>query len=238
MRITRELLAILVLALACAPAVAQDESPAPTQTQSPISQAETMLFLTDHLKQLKTPTLLSYRFTRDGTLESRVDDSVDVNVKSKGKEGGNAVSTRFLSGDNAVKYPPVPDAEGNPVILWFLERDIKEMERLTGGKSPYFKKRIRLALADSAEVRPVKFAFGGKEVSGTEIKVAPYLDDPNKPKFGKMHTKYYVFTLSDQVPGNVYQMRAVVPAEDGAGDAQPLIDETLTFAKATARGTN
>ena len=42
--------------------------------------------------------------------------------------------------------------EGNPVLLYFLERDIREMERLTGGKSGYFRKAIRLALARSASV--------------------------------------------------------------------------------------
>jgi hypothetical protein len=227
--------AALLLAFAVTSAAAQNaptpEQPAPPS--QPISQAETLLFMTNHLKGTKLPTRLEYAFRKDGTLDGTFDDSVAIDLK-KGKGGETVATTRFLSGERTVSYPPVENAEGNPVILWFLDRDIKEMERLTGGKAPYFRKRIRLALVDKAEVRPVKFPVGGKEVSGTEIKVSPYLDDPNKAKFGKVSTsKYYVFTLSDEIPGGVYQIRSVVPDEAAAG--KPLIDETLTFTKASAR---
>lgn len=223
-------LAAFFLAFALGPTFAQ-KSPPPAATaapEQPISQAETLLFITNHLESAKLPTRLQYTFRKDGSLEATFDDTVDVDLKGKGS--GKLATTRFLSDERTIKYPPVENAEGNPVILWFLDRDIKEMERLTGGKSPYFQKRIRLALVDKAEVRPVTFSFGGKEVSGTEIKVSPYLDDPNKAKFGKVSTnKYYVFTLSDRIPGGVYQIRTVVPDEAGGG--KPLIDETLTFDK-------
>jgi hypothetical protein len=222
-------LAALLFAFALAPAFAQN-APAPEKAspRQPISEAETLLFMTNHLQSTKLPARLQYTFRKDGTLEAAFDDSVDMDLKGQGS--GKLATTRFLSDARTVRYPPVENADGNPVILWFLERDIKEMERLTGGKSAYFQKRIRLALVDKAEVRPVKFSFGGKEVSGTEIKVSPFLDDPNKAKFGKVSpAKYYLFTLSDQVPGGVYQIRTVVPDEAGGG--KPLIDETLTFNK-------
>ncbi|HQR52242.1 MAG TPA: hypothetical protein PLZ79_03160 [Burkholderiales bacterium] len=221
-------LVAVLFAVALAPAFAQNAPPAdPASAQQPISQAETLLFMTNHLHDTKLPARLEYTFHKSGSLEDAFDDSVNVDVK--GKADDRTATTKFLTGPRAVGYPPVEHAEGNPVIMWFLERDIREMERLTGGKSPYFQKRIRLALADRAEVRPVKFSLGGKEVSGTEVKVSPYLEDPNKAKFGKVSTaKYYLFTLSDQVPGGVYQIRAVVPDDAGG---KPLIDETLTFEK-------
>jgi hypothetical protein len=222
-------LAALLFAFALAPAAAQNApTAAKVPSEQPISEAETLLFMTDHLKTTKVPTRLEYSFRKESGLDGSFDDSVDIDLKGKG--GAKLATTRFLSDDRTVNYPPVENAEGNPVILWFLDRDIKEMERLTGGKSPYFRKRIRLALAEKAEVRPVRFSFDGREVNGTEITVAPYLDDPNKAKFGKVSTsKYYLFTLSDQVPGGVYQIRAVVPDETVAG--KPLIDETLTFSR-------
>jgi len=226
-RISR--VAALLFALALAPAGAQD-APAPGKAspENPISEAETLLFMTNHLKGTELPTRLEYTFRKDGTLDGTFDDSVDMDLKGKGE--GKFATARFLSEGRSVKYPPVENAEGNPVILWFLDRDIREMERLTGGKATYFRKRIRLALVDQAEVRPVTFSFDGKEVSGTEIKISPYLDDPNKAKFGKVSpTKYSLFTLSDQVPAGVYQIRAVVPDETAPG--KPLIEETLTFSK-------
>jgi hypothetical protein len=225
-------LAGLLLAFALTPALAQDAPPpANSAPQQPISEAETLLFMTNHLQSTRLPTRLEYTFRKEGTLDGTFDDSVDMDLKAKG--GGKLATARFLSDSRAIRYPAVENAEGNPVIMWFLDRDIKEMERLTGGKSSYFRKRIRLALADKAEVRPVKFSFDGATVSGTEIKVSPYVDDPNKSKFGKVSSnKYYLFTLSDQVPGGVYQMRAVVP--DDAAGGKPLIDETLTFDKVVA----
>jgi len=223
---------LLLLAATCAPAFAQ--TPPPQSAEQPISQAETLLFMTNHLNGTKLPAHFDYSFRKDGTLEQTFNDTVQVDVKAAGKDGRNLATTHFLSGDRKIDYPPVENAEGNPVILWFLDRDIKEMERLTGGKSPYFRKRIRLALVDKADVRPVKFVWGGKEISGTEIKITPYVDDPNKAKFGKVSTnKYYVFMLSDQVPGGVYQIRAVVP-DDAAANGKPLLEEVLTFSQAAA----
>jgi hypothetical protein len=233
MQFPTQRIAALLLLFGLAPAMAQNApSSEPSSSQQPISEAETLLFVTDHLKGAKLPARFEYTFRKDGSMEGAFDDTVDMDVTRKG--AGNVATTRYLSDDRNIKYPPVENAEGNPVILWFLDRDIKEMERLTGGKAPYFQKRIRLALVDHAEVRPVKFSLGGKELSGTEIKVSPYLDDPNKAKFGKVSvSKYYLFTLSDQVPGGVYQIRAVVPDETSAG--KPLIDETLTFSKVAPR---
>jgi len=223
--------AALALAVACAPVLAQDNQASNEQP----SQAETLLFETDHLRGITKPTTLTYTFTRQGTMESAFQDTVDVSLKPNAKNGTSAISTRYLSGDREEKYEPFPTATGNLVIKYFLEHDAKEMKRLTGGQPNYFIKRIRLALVEKADVRPVKFAWGGKEVSGTEIRISPYLDDPNKAKFGKVSTtKYYVFTLSDQVPGGVYQIRAVVPDEGAAADGKPLIDETLTFSKVTS----
>ncbi|MGH8755571.1 MAG: hypothetical protein ACREU0_07075, partial [Burkholderiales bacterium] len=137
----------------------------------------------------------------------------------------------FLSGSNKIKFPPMEEAKGNPVLLYFLERDIREMKRLTGGHPPYFRKRIRIALADHADVHPVKFVFDGKEVDGKEIKIAPYANDELKERFGKHVGKYYLFTLSDKIPGEVYQLRSVTPDKQsgGSGKKQPLIEETITF---------
>lgn len=203
------------------------------QAEDKHSDAEVLMFETDHLKQITEPTVLQYDFKKDGALESGFEDSVAVNI-DKIAEDGKAVSTIFLSGAKKIDFPAIDNAAGNPVLLYFLERDIREMERLTGGKPPYFKKRIRLALADTAEVRPIKFSYEGKEIAGREIRITPYADDPLKERFGKYLGKYYLFTLADEVPGGVYQMRAVIP-EAGAEQKKPMIDETLTFSKATQR---
>jgi hypothetical protein len=61
--------------------------------------------------------------------------------------------------------------------------------------------------------------------------VAPYVDDPLRPRFEALAEKRYVFTLSDQVPGGVVGIRSQV---DGTG-APPLLVEEMTLDGAARR---
>ena len=195
-----------------------------------------LLFETDHLRKITKPAALHYSFVKAGLMEEGFTDSVEISIDKIHSNGTKSVSTNYLSGKNHINFPPVPETEkgGNPVVLYFLERDIREMKRLTGGGMMYFRKRIRTTLADNAEVRPVAFVFDGREVNGKEIKIVPYVNDQLKERFGKHVGKYYVFTFSDDVPGQVYQVRCVTP--DPAAGKQPLIEETLTFSKIGKKG--
>ena len=141
------------------------------------SDAEKLLFETDHLKKFTKPAKLYYSFVKSGTLEQNFRDSVEISIDKVMPDGSKNVTAEFLSGSNKINFPPMKEAKGNPVLLWFLERDLREMQRLTGGKPPYFKRRIRIALSDHAEVRPVKIVYDGNEVIGKEIKIAPYVND-------------------------------------------------------------
>ena len=228
-------------ATAPAPAAAPAPAPAPTaeaakpaepaKADDRYSDAEKLLFETEHLKKFTKPAKLHYSFVKSGTLEQSFQDDVEISIDKVKPDGGKNVTAEFLSGSNKINYPPIEEAKSNPVVLYFLERDIREMQRLTGGKTPYFRKRIRIALADHAEVHPVKFFFDGKEVEGKEIKIAPYVNDELKERLGKYVGKYYLFTLSDKIPGDVYRLRSVTPDNQsgGSGKEQPLIEETLTF---------
>lgn len=221
MKLPHFLTGLLALSLAIASA------PSRGAEGQPISEAETALFLTDHLNGVTPPVTLRYKFHRSGSMEAAFDDNAEVRVAA-GKEG-KQVSGQFLTGNRKVELPAVDSAKGNPVVLYFLERDIKEMERLTGGKANYFRKRIRLALAEQAQVRPVTVSVDGRQVEGREIRISPYVDDPMKEKFERYTGKYYLFTVSDAVPGGIYRIESVIPdkKENATG---PLIDDALTFA--------
>jgi hypothetical protein len=194
-----------------------------------ISPAETLLFQTDHLARVKAPATLAYTYHKAGSAEPGFDDKVEVDVAKGGAAAAPMVSMRFLSGSNKRETPAIENPRGNPVLLGFLERDIAEMKRLTGGSANYFRKRIRLALAEQAQVRPASFRFQGKQWEGREITVQPYLNDPLQERFPKYLKKSYTFMLSEQLPGGVYQIRSSVPGA-GAQPDQPLLEETLTLA--------
>lgn len=217
----RVLLAILIAAFAAFSVAAAAEEP------QQVSEAEDLLFLADHFKSTSAPATLRYSFSKTGSLEKGFSDTVEIKIS--GNSQGRRVATRCLSqAGRKVDVPPVESAAGNPAILCFLERDIKEMERLTGGKSNYFRKRIRLALAERAEVRPVTVNYQGRELSAKEIRISPYLDDPLKERFQRYMGKYYLFVLSDEVPGTVFRAESVIPPPAG-DDRGPLIDEVLAL---------
>jgi len=194
-----------------------------------ISVAENRLFLADHLGGLPDSTVLSYAYAKAGSLETPREDSVRVTISPGNPGSGRQVRVDYLSGEQRLELPPIGAANGNPVILFFLERDVREMQRLTGGQAAYFRKRVRMALADAAEIRPITFEFAGHAVAGELITVHPYRDDPLKKRFERLAEKAYTFTLSDQVPGGVYRMETVVETPAAPAGTPPLISETLTL---------
>jgi hypothetical protein len=204
-------------------------------TAQAISPAETLLFQTNHLQNVRAPLTLTYAFRKTGSLEPGFDDQVQV-ILTDGKPGGKPpVTIHFLSGS---RQHPMADpqgsegkrAEGNPALLGFLERDIAEMKRLTGGSGNYFRKRIRLALAEAAQVEPTRFTWGGKQVDGRQVSIEPYRNDPMAQRFERYVPKRYTFVISPQVPGGVYRVGSTLA---GPAGGVPLMEETLTLVRAT-----
>lgn len=197
-----------------------------------ITAAEKLLFQTSHLQNVAAPTVLRYRYVRRDADGPGFSDEVLIDVAARNSDGSARVSSAFLHGERQLPMPAVQQAQGNPALLGFLERDIAEMQRLTGGSTSYFRKRIRMALAESARVEDVTVDYGGRQVRGQEVSIRPYLNDPMGGKMPKYLGKQYVFILSDAIPGSVYRLSATVPglapAEKGGAGAV-LVEETMTF---------
>ena len=188
----------------------------------PVSPAEALLFETDHLAKLKAPATLVYEFRKLSNVEPAFTDNVQLDVsRSKGQVHA---ALRFLSGKRMHAMPDIDDAHGNPVLLGFLEHDIADMRRLTGGAVNYFRKRIRMALSDKAQVTPQRILYQGKTVDANAIRIQPYLDDPLHARFEKYVRKTYTFVLSDAVPGGLYQVRTSLEnTADGRSPAGTVV---------------
>ena len=199
-----------------------------------ISPAEKILFQTNHLHNVSSAQVLRYSFVRKELAGPGFSDQVEVDVGARGSDGSAAVTTRFLTGARQVALPPVGGALGNPALLGFLERDISEMKRMTGGSTSYFRKRIRLALAEAASMETVALSYAGRQLEGRKIVIRPYLQDPMQEKMQKYLAKNYVFILSDAIPGSIYQIRTTVPAgqQGDQKNGTASIEETLTVAGA------
>jgi len=189
------------------------------------SPAERLVFMDDHLHRVKPPATLHYGFRKSGSLEEGFTDGVSVRLSAQPDGSCCAGRGEFLSGTHQFNVAEVENAHANPVILYFLERDIAEMHRLAKGQQNYFRKRIRMAIYDGAAVRDLNLRYRGQDVSAHEVAISPYLDDPMKPRYEKFARKRYTFWLSDAVPGGVYGIRTVM--SDERVDAPPLMTEEL-----------
>ena len=211
-------LTLTLLMLLCSAAVAQ-----PANTD--FSPAERLLFVKHQLGNVKAPATLRYRFSKRGTLEPGYEDRVALLLKTGADGSCCATHTDFLSGTHALQLPDLPAAEANPVILHFLEREVREMQRLTKGSQTHFRKRIRMAVFNGATVQALALRYRGQQVQGQEIRITPFADDPNRPRYEQLALKEYRFLLSDAVPGGLYGIRTRVAAADPA--TPPLLLEEL-----------
>jgi hypothetical protein len=214
--------ASLAVAMACAASQAVAADP------SEYSEAERQLFVRPHLAAVKPPTRLLYRYERTGTLEPEVSDQATLILGEK--TGARTATVDYLSDERKLELPEVAYVDGNPVILHFLEREVRELKRLTGGSVGFYRNRIRKALAGSAQVQETEFRYDGRTVKGTQIRIDPYLDDPARSRFEKFADRYYVMVLSSEIPGEVYQLKAESPGPKQDSQAgRPLLGEVLTF---------
>ncbi len=205
-------------------AAAEDKS---VQGQaSQLSEANQALYTTNHLKSITEPATLIYDFERKGGLGGALKDAVEEKITEVLPSGRKNLSFQFLSGENRIRFPPQYGFNGNPIFMMFLEHDVRELQRLTGGNALYFRNRIRNALAGSAEVNPTSFTFQGETYNGTEIRIQPYLNAGLAHRFPKFARRIYVFILSDEIPGGFFRVRSITPAKPGE---VALNEESVTF---------
>jgi len=216
------------------PVLAQtaDSPQAPTETQAEVqfSEAENLLWMTDQLRAVTTPSVITYSFVKDGSYEEGFEDSIEFTISKVHADGMKAASIQFFTGQRNFPVPAVDSTDVNPVLKVYFQGDVYEMNRLTDpdGKSKerwrYFQRRIKFALAEAAKVTPTEIEFDGKKYEAKEIFFEPYVNDPKRAQFEKFATKRYTVVVADDLPGYVYEVRTEVPGEEGAG---PLLRERL-----------
>ena len=195
----------------------------------PITPAEKLLFMDDHLSGLKAPATLRYRYNEQAGNAAEVNDEVALKLV-RGADGKCCdVTGSYLTGARAQRVPPVPEARSNPVLLYFLEQQVRQMQQATGGQAAHFRRRIRLVLSEGAAVESTSVNWGGKDVPAQRITISPFVDDPQRQRFEKQAQAQYRFVLSSAVPGGVVELSA----RSGPGD--DATRQTLTLQPASDR---
>ncbi|WP_277184207.1 hypothetical protein [Caballeronia sp. BR00000012568055] len=212
--------ALLALAVcACVTNVFGADAPA-----TEIAPAERLLFMQPHMNGVEPQTELDYAVDYSGPPE-KVKDTLRVLVNSPGNSKNDA---RVSDHTGQVDIPG--GLPCNPVIIYFLEHDITEMQQLTGGQRRYFQQRVRMALAANPAITPVSGdSLGlGKNVKAQQVVIQPYLNDPNAERFAQYTNKRYTFVIADDVPGHVLMIRTEVPGNNN-DFAHPLQKETIAY---------
>ncbi len=205
------------LRVAQSPAVAAQGA---SQPGASISEAERLLFMHKHLATVNTPRTLSYAYSAQAAASASPADRAMLALRSRPDGTCCSVHGDYLSGEMAVHLPDFDDAAANPIVLYFLEAEVRRLQRITNGQSAHFRRQIRMALATDAHVEDAIVHWNGKDVPGHAVRVAPFLDDPYRPRFELEATTEYVFLLSDDVPGGVAALTATLP--DGGRTNAPL----------------
>lgn len=190
-----------------------------------INEAQRLVFMNDHLGDIASGSVLNYDFTRTGKAVEAFSDTVKIKVTGVHAGGRRDLEFDFLAGPNHVDFHPAKAYLGNPVAIHFLERDIAEMARRTGGNIGYFRNTIRKSFVNP-EINATKIDVGGHQLDAVAVTVTPFTGDPNVDKFPFYAKKRYEFLFAEDLPGGLYQIHTQVP-DEGGGDS--LIDEQMTF---------
>lgn len=138
-------------------------------------------------------------------VEAAGDSTVSVEVE----DGGMAALEELPEGDETARRLGQFDAGvGNPLGMYFLERTIRSVAEQTGGSNFYLRNRIKDALREPAEMRPVAVDWQGQSVAATEIVLAPFDDDPNLAQLGAFGDLRIRIVVGEDVPGWYLTLRA------------------------------
>jgi hypothetical protein len=210
--------ACLLAAVLPLAAQAQDKGP---------SEAERLLFDHEHFAAASQPGVLRYRYIEETPGKLAISDQAVLTLTRDAQGRCCDVHGDYLSGAPAVSLPDIAAARSNPVVLYFLEGEVRRLQRTTGGQAAHFRRQFRQAIANTATVTDSNVSWGGRTVPARTVRVAPFLDDPFRARFADQAETVYTFVLSDAVPGGVLEMSATLP---GAG--APAARRLLTFQEA------
>lgn len=192
----------------------------------PLSPAQIALFETPHLKNIERPETLEYGYRRDGA--GGFADRIVERIEKIHPDGTKYVGFDFLTGEHHVFFPAVDNFHGNPLLMLFLDHDVREMRDTIGVTASHCRNRIREAFIDRARIADTEVTVDGKSVPARRITLQPFVDDPRFADVPEIRNKTYTFVLADKIPGMLAELSAEQPANQQTG--APALSERITFA--------
>ena len=123
--------------------------------------------------------------------------------------------------------------EGYPLrkVAAFLDIDQAVLSKIERGQRKLTKEQV-IKLADffNYDEKEMLITYQDNALTATQYIIQPYANDEKSARYGAHANKYYIFTLSDGIPGTIYEIRSIVPKAKTWQQGDELItDERLTF---------
>lgn len=208
-----------------------------SQTASAVSgfsEINNTIFDNAHLKNIKQEGTLNYVYKKEHFVDGPREDTIDLVLTNLRNTGRKDTHIEFFTGKYNRPYQDRENQKGNSIVVFFLEFDVRELAKTINSARPerwhYLQKKVKWQLARGANKQDIEINYNGKLVAGEQYTIRPYINDPKKADFPLYANKYYIFTLSEEIPGGIYQVRTIVPDGDEwqEGD-EALIDESVTL---------
>lgn len=198
------------------------------------SEINNALFDNSHMGNIKEEGKLNYQYKKiDNKSKDIINDNVSVIVTNVTDKGNVDQAYEFFTGEKKIKFQNRTNQRGNGLFMMFLEKDVHELERQTEGSWRHFQRRIRWAMASTDTKREeIEINHNNKTIKAVKYTFQPYIKDKKTDRYGVYLNKYYSFTLSDEIPGSLYEIHTTVPKNNKwkEGD-EVIVDERITFSE-------
>ncbi|WP_346911965.1 hypothetical protein [uncultured Roseibium sp.] len=145
---------------------------------------------------------------------------------------------QFRQGDKHRTLGSFPATVGNPMIMYFVETVIRDMASTAGGSPYYIRNRVKAALVKKVPIREETIRVNGHDIPARSVTLYPFEGDPNRDRMRGFEDLALTITMSDQVPGWYYELKAETGGEKGADTAQkgevPVYSSSIVLASSEA----
>jgi len=177
-----------------------------------------LLFKTGTLDGISRSAVLDYerRVTARDNEELAARDTGTVSLSFAQDE---MAELQFRQGDKHRTIGSFPATVGNPMIMYFVETVIRDMASTAGGSPFYIRNRVKAALLEDTPVREETIHIDGRDVQVQSVTLHPFRNDPNRERMHGFEDLALTITMSDEVPGWYYELKAETVQPKGKAPA-------------------
>lgn len=141
---------------------------------------------------------------------------------------------KFRQGDKYRNLGSFPATVGNPMIMYFVETVIRDMASTAGGSPFYIRNRVKAALVKKVPIREETIRINGHEILARSVTLHPFEGDPNRERMHGFEDLALTITMSEQVPGWYYELKAETGGAKSPDTAEkgeaPVYSSSILFA--------